>query len=195
MDCPKRSAHADLAHEEGFSLIEAIVAVAIFSVAAGGMLSATLAVMRPIADSRWNAQLTSVAQNVLADVRAASAYDTSVIAYNVGQQNTFSVPNLGASLAPGSHVLPPPYQVVVSYWRKDANSPVHAIVRVADAQQHLVQVDGVLAQEAPAPGSIVSPQPSLNLASPPPPAPVQTPIYIQLQPDIPPTQAEGSGGM
>lgn len=178
-----------IAAQDGFSLIEAIVAVGIFSIAIGGMIAAMLAVLKPMAESRWSAQLTTVAQNVLTDLRAASAYDTAVLAAAEAKRTTFTVPDPSAS---GS-VVPPPLSVTVTYVRPNPGAPMHAVVQVADAQRHVVRVDGVLVHEAPYPGEVVAAGPPLSMPTP---IPQATPIYIYvpLPMDAPPNQSDGGGG-
>jgi hypothetical protein len=139
--------------------MEAVVAVALIALCAGAALAAVAAVTHATARTLRSPGLTLTAQNILTDLRAATAYDPAQLAALDGKSTAFDVrePGLVAGALHRVHV-------VANVTRSSLNSYVGAVtVRSDDGTA--VTIRTTLVQEAPAPGSVVS------ASTPPPEAP------------------------
>jgi hypothetical protein len=155
-------------NEAGFTLAEAAIAVALVGLGVGGIVAAMLSVMRPVAEQSAGVVLTTTAQNILADLRAATAYGTTSLSGLAGRALSFSV------------VEPRPDGTNASIAVREsfaaAGSGVVVTIQCSDPSGHAVAMSAPLVREAPEPGSIVTADPSMRYepSSPPP------------QPTIPP---------
>ncbi len=136
--------------EAGFLLAEAVVAVALVAVCAGTALAAVAAVTHAQAHAQPTSSLTLTAQNVLADLRAATAYDPAQLKALAGQSVAFDADE------PGPDDKARRVHIVVAVTRSDVSEPTVADVTVSLADGATVTVNGILVQEAPAPGSVIS---------------------------------------
>ncbi len=143
--------------ESGFSLIEALVAVGILTVAVLCAMGAVTVAVRAAANGAPRAALTATAQNVLADLRAASAYDSSELAELVAAGSRRL--NIEASQTEGPATA---QTVTVAVAPNASGAGYTATVTVDDASGNTVTLRSTLVQEAPAPGSVIP------LSSPPP---------------------------
>ena len=130
-------------------LIEALIAIAIIAVCAGAVLSAILSVQHQTLFAQPSAALTLSAQNVLTDLRAATAYDGAELRALGGRSAAFD------SSEPGPNGSPEPIHITVSVSAPAATGAVVAAVTVRDAQGRSASVQSSLTREAPAPGSTV----------------------------------------
>jgi Tfp pilus assembly protein PilV len=138
--------------EAGFSLIEATLAVALLTLGAGGVLEALITATHVRATPLTTARLLTSANNLITDLRAATAYESAA------QAQTFALPK-GSAIAmsqpmPGGTPLP----------MTCTPSVAAGILTVTctDAEGHTAQATAFLGQQAPAPGSTIlfSPQPT-----------------------------------
>jgi type II secretory pathway pseudopilin PulG len=143
--------------EAGFLLVEVLVAVAIVAVCAGAALAAAGAVVRTSAHAVSAAALTRSAENIVTDLRAATAYDPAELAALAGKSRAFDAPE------PGPDGSPRPVHITVNIRRLTATDSYAAVVTARTEGASAVTVAATLVQEAPAPGTILS-------ASTPPPA-------------------------
>lgn len=143
--------------ERGFSLIEAVVAVGILTVAVLCAMGAVTAAVRAAANGAPRAALTVTAQNVLADLRAASAYDASELSELVAAGSRRL--SIEASQTEGPATA---QNVTVAIAPNASGAGYTATVTVDDASGNTVTLQSTLVQEAPAPGSVIP------LSSPPP---------------------------
>jgi Tfp pilus assembly protein PilV len=154
--------------QAGFTLAEAAVAVGVVAIGAGGVVAAMLSVTRPTAQQVASATLTTTAQNVLADLRAASAYGTTSLGALAGQRKSFTI---GERRADGTTEA----ISVTEAFAADANG-VMATVTCTDPAGRSVALSAPLVREAPEPGSVVTADPSLRYEpSTPPPRPTIPP--------------------
>jgi type II secretory pathway pseudopilin PulG len=147
--------------ESGFTLIEAVVATALLAIGIGGAMSAVLCVLRPIADNNRSALLTVVVQNVLTNLRAASAYDISTLAGAAGTSGKTT----RFTVVEGDGVSSPvPIDVTVAYDAPAStpNGPVTVEVVAQDPEKHSLAVTETYVAEAPPLGATMSPDPSYN---------------------------------
>jgi type II secretory pathway pseudopilin PulG len=154
--------------EAGFTLAEATVAVALVGMGVGGVVAALLSVMRPVAEQRASAVLTNTAQNILADLRAATAYGTTSLSGLAGRGLSLRIVEPRADGTNES--------IAVRETFADAGSGVAVTIECADPSGHAVAVSAPLVREAPEPGSVVTADPSLRYEpSTPPPQPTIPP--------------------
>ena len=145
----KRRCAAGPRDEAGFLLIEAVVAVALIALCAGAALAAVAAVTHATARTLAAPALSLCAQNVLTDLRAATAYDPSQLAALDGKSATFDAAEAGI----GGTIER--VHIVATVTRSEQNAYVGTVTaRSADGAS--VTVSATLVQEAPAPGSVVS---------------------------------------
>ncbi len=130
--------------------MEAVLAAALIAVCAGAALAAVAAVMHAQAHAQPASSLTFTAQNILTDLRAATAYDPLQLATLAGRSAGFDADESEAD-GKQRHL-----HIVVSVTRLAANQPTVAHVTVSAANGTTVTIDGTLVQEAPAPGSVLS---------------------------------------
>ncbi|MGH7708849.1 MAG: hypothetical protein ACREM6_13165, partial [Vulcanimicrobiaceae bacterium] len=77
--------------EGGFTVLEAAVAAAIVTIAVGGVLGAVLAVARQTSALDERGRLRMVAEDVLTDLRAMTAYDPVELAAVSGRSQAATV--------------------------------------------------------------------------------------------------------
>jgi type II secretory pathway pseudopilin PulG len=140
---------ADAARDDaGFVLIEAVAATALIAICAGAALAAAVAVTHAAARTVSAAELTVTAQNVVTDLRAATAYDSVELAGLGGRSVSFQTQE------PGPTGSPRPVTISVSVTRAPAGVEIGSVtVRAADGAA--ITICAVLVQEAPAPGSVL----------------------------------------
>jgi type II secretory pathway pseudopilin PulG len=144
----ERSARPGRKNEAGFLLIEAVVAVALIAVCAGAALAAVAAVTHAAARTLATPALTLTAQNILTDLRAATAYDPAQLAAIAGRSISFDAAEPGAAGANRT------IQIVASVTLTGEDRYVGTVTaRAADGST--VTVAATLVQEAPAPGSVI----------------------------------------
>ncbi len=161
-------------HEAGFMMIEAVIATALVAVCAGAVLSAVLSIQHRTLFAQPSAALTLTAQNVLTDLRAATAYDGAELNGLGGRNADFD----GSQPSPNGS--PEPIHIRLSVSMPAANGALVAAVRVSDAQGRSAAVQTTLTREVPAPGSNVAaeaPSPALSPAEPP--AATQSPPHAR----------------
>ncbi len=144
-------------HERGFTLIEALVAAGILTVVLLCALGAVTAAVRAANGAAPRSALAEAAQNVLADLRAATAYDPAeltALAAAGPRQFSFDEPQ-----ADGSSVR---RNVTAAVVPNASEAGYTATVTVSDASGNSVSMHSTLVEEAPAPGSV------LPLSTPPP---------------------------
>lgn len=127
--------------ESGFSLIESMVAIALVAAGVGGTLDALAAVSQQRAIPISDAALQQAARNVVADLRAATAYaDAAAI-------DTFS-----QSLAPVTMSQPVPGGTPMAIRCTVSISAGVAQVACSDGNGRLESLQALVGQQAPAPG-------------------------------------------
>jgi Tfp pilus assembly protein PilV len=134
--------------ERGFTLLEAAIATALVCFIVLAVSAAVLHSLRATAQLAARAALTDDALNVLADIRAATAYDAAALARIAGRSYTANVVRGGVTLT-----------VAVAVSRGGAAVPIVADVTVTDANGVSASERQQLYAEAPAPGSVID-QPS-----------------------------------
>jgi hypothetical protein len=145
----KRCSSAGRTDEAGFLLMEAVVAIALIAVCAGAALAAVAAITHATARTLTTPALTLTAQNILTDLRAATAYDPAQLAALDGKSTSFDAEEAGGAGAVRR------VRIVATVTRSGQDSYVGAVTaRSADGAT--VTVQATLVQEAPAPGSVVS---------------------------------------
>ncbi len=137
------------ASEAGFLLVEAVVAVALVTICAGAALAAVVAVTQARDHAEPTSSLTLTAQNILTDLRAATAYDPGQLAALDGQSRSFDADE------PGPDGAPRRAHIVVAVTRSTGSEETVARVTVSASNGTTVTVNGTLMQEAPAPGSVI----------------------------------------
>jgi hypothetical protein len=144
--------------ERGFTLAEAAVAVGVVAVGVGGVVAAMLSVMRPVVEHSASAVLTTTAQNILADLRAATAYGTTSLSGLAGTSVSFTVTEPrpdGTSDA-----------IAVRESFAAASAGVVVTIACADTGGHTIAMSAPLVREAPEPGSMITADPSLRYEPP-----------------------------
>lgn len=145
MECSSRSCPPAQA---GFVLVEAVVAVALIALSAGAALAAVAAITQANAHAAAEPALTLTAQNVLTDLRAATAYDPAQLAALAGRSSAFDADEpAGGAATRRVHVV-----AGVAGTPADGYT---ATVTVSEPGGASVTVRSILVQEAPAPGSVV----------------------------------------
>jgi type II secretory pathway pseudopilin PulG len=153
--------------EAGFTLAESAVAVGVVAIGAGGVVAALLSVMRPTAEQIASATLTTTAQNVLSDLRAATAYGTTSLSSLAGKRTSFAIRELrpdGTAQAIS----------VTEAFAADAGG-VAVTLTCADASGRTVAVTAPLVREAPEPGAVMTADPALRYEPSPTPQPTIPP--------------------
>jgi type II secretory pathway pseudopilin PulG len=126
-------------------LVEALVGVGIVAIVAGAALAGVATVTHSAAHELSRSALRATAQNVLTDLRAATAYDPIELAGLSGTSVSFSATD-------GDSPTTITVRVGIA---SDRTYPATVEARAADGTT--VTLDGVLAAEAPAPGTIDAP--------------------------------------
>jgi type II secretory pathway pseudopilin PulG len=144
-----RSFRAGSTGDAGFLLIEAVVAVALIAICAGAALAAVAAVTHAAARTRATPSLTLGAQNILTDLRAATAYDPAQLTALAGRSTAFD------AVEPGVDGAPRRVHFVARVNRSGSNRFV-GVVTARSADGTTVTVQATLVQEAPAPGSVIA---------------------------------------
>jgi type II secretory pathway pseudopilin PulG len=144
----KCSSPAGRSAQAGFVLVEAVVAVALIALSAGAALAAVAAVTHASAHAAAEPALTLTAQNVLTDLRAATAYDPAGLAALAGRSAAFDADE------PVGDDAPRRVHVVAGVAGTAADGYT-ATVTVSRPDGASVTVSSPLVQEAPAPGSVV----------------------------------------
>jgi hypothetical protein len=145
----RRCASAGPSTEAGFLLVEAVLAAALIALSAAAALGAVAIVMHAAARAVPAAELTATAQNVLADLRAATAYDPAQLAALGGRTVAFD------AIEPAAGGVAQRVRVSVSIVPASQAAPAEATVTAAGAAGAVVTLRSALVQEAPAPGSVV----------------------------------------
>jgi hypothetical protein len=145
----RTSSAASAGNDAGFLLIEAIVAVALVAICAGAALAAVAAVTHATARTLATPLLTLSAQNVLTDLRAATAYDPAALAAIAGRSIAFDAAEPGGSGATRQ------VHIAATVTRSETTNDDVAFVTARAADGTTVTVQATLVQEAPAPGSII----------------------------------------
>jgi len=127
--------------EEGFTLVEAIVAAGLLAFSVMGFTATVLVALHVVNEAKANDAMDVVAHNALVDLYAVSAYDNGAAASLLGQTRTYAVA---------------PYTVSVRVYSAAAGE-VDATVQVSDTLGKTTAMHGILAQAAPAPGSAFTP--------------------------------------
>jgi Tfp pilus assembly protein PilV len=140
--------------EAGFLLLEAVVAVGLVAVCAGAALAAAAAVTHATAHALVAPSLTLTAQNILTDLRAATAYDPVQLAALAGRSAAFDADE------PGPDGSMRRVHIVASVRRSAATDTYVGSVTARASNGTTVTIEATLVQEAPAPGSVVSPPPA-----------------------------------
>jgi hypothetical protein len=135
--------------EAGFLLLEAVIAVALVAICAGAALAAVATVMHATSRALPVPGLTVSAQNVLTDLRAATAYDPVELAALDGKTTTFAADELGSD---GSLRR---LRIAVGITAGTHSGAYLATVTVTAADGSAVTLAATLVAEAPAPGSTV----------------------------------------
>ncbi len=130
-------------------LVEALIAVALVGVCIGAIATAVLAVSHATARTMPAAALTLTAQNVLTDLRAATAYDPDQLAALDGRSTAFSVNE------PGPNGSPQAIRIEARVTRSAVTGASIGSVTARAANGIAVTLDATLVQEAPAPGSVL----------------------------------------
>jgi plastocyanin len=113
------------------------------------VLAAVVAVTRGTARALPAAALTETAQNVLTDLRAATAYDPAELAALVGRSVSFEAREPAADGSAHS------VRIVAAVTRSELTGGYLATVTARAADGTSVSVRAALVQEAPAPGAVV----------------------------------------
>lgn len=146
----KRHAEPSGTAEAGFLLVEAVIAAVLVAICAGAALAAVAAVTHARAHARPAAALTLSAQNILTDLRSATAYDGAQLASLAGRSTAFDADE------PGPDGAPRRVHIVVGVTRDATTQAYVAEVTATATGGASVTIHGTLVQEAPAPGSVVS---------------------------------------
>ncbi len=136
--------------DAGFLLVEAVIAVALIAVCAGAALAAAAAVTHASARALAAPALTLSAQNVLTDLRAATAYDPVALDALDGRSVSFDADEAAAD----GGVRRVHLTALIA--RPAPNAALVATVTARDANGARVSIAAALVQEAPAPGSTVN---------------------------------------
>ena len=144
--------------ERGFTLIEALVATGILTSVLLCVLGAVAGTVRAANSAAPRAALAEIAQNVLADLRAATAYDPDELAALAATGTRHLT--LDETQADGSSAQ---RDVTAAVAPNAAGAGYDATVTVGDAAGNTVTMHTTLVQEAPVPGSVLplsTPMPS-----------------------------------
>lgn len=136
--------------EGGFLLIEAIVGTAIVALCAGAAFLAIVTVQHQLAVAERRSALTLTAQNMLTDLRAATAYDPAQLAALPGRATEFDFTE------PGSDGSPRTLHATVTATRTTPPARTTVLVTVRNALGQSATVQSTLSVEAPAPGSVLA---------------------------------------
>ena len=136
--------------ESGYTLIEASVVVAIISLGVGGVLGALAAVSDRQATTTIDAQLQASARNLIADLRAATAYESAAQAshFNLGTGTAVAMPQPMATGTP----------LAISCLPSITNGTLTVVC--TNAAGRSARAQALVGQQAPAPGSTVLYNPS-----------------------------------
>lgn len=145
VDSPPDPGHA----QAGFVLLEAVVAVALIAIAVTATLAAAASAIHATAGSLSAATLSSTAQNVLTDLRATTVYDPDQLASLAGRSVTFT------AMEPGPAGSPVPVTIRVIVASSAAADSYTGSVTARALHGGEVTVTRALAQEAPAPGTVL----------------------------------------
>lgn len=145
----RRCTPAGPGNEAGFLLVEAVLAAALLALSAAAALGAVAIVTHAMARTAPAAELTATAQNVLADLRAATAYDPIQLAALAGRTIAFD------ALEPAAGGVPRRVHINVSIAAATATAPAQAMVTASGVAGAVVTLRCALVQEAPPPGSLV----------------------------------------
>jgi type II secretory pathway pseudopilin PulG len=137
--------------EQGFTILEAVVAVGLMAIGVGGVMAAMLMVLKPVGDEEHTAELAAAAENMITDLRAASGYDLSVLSGVDGQTRTTTV------FEPVAYGTPIPLRATVTYKPVSVGGPVLVTVVVEDPANDVFQLRSLLINEAPHPGATLRP--------------------------------------
>jgi prepilin-type N-terminal cleavage/methylation domain-containing protein len=150
------AAPSGLRAQRGFTLLEALIAIAVTSVAVLGVAGAVLRMLHSLAVETDKTALADDALNVLADLRAATAYDGDFLAKlagrNASRKLTLAGPAGPRTITVTTTITPKGREVYV------------AGVTAAAVDGTAVTEQAVLTQEAPAPGSTVDDTPTASPA-------------------------------
>lgn len=127
--------------EEGFTLVEAIVAAGLLAFSVMGFTATVVVALHVVNKAKANDAMDVIAHNALVDLYAVSAYDDGTTASLMGQTRTYAVS---------------PYTVSVRVYPAAAGE-VDATVQVSDTLGNTTAMHGILARGAPAPGSTFTP--------------------------------------
>jgi len=136
--------------ERGYTLIEASVVVAVVSLGVSGVLGALAAVSRQQAAPAVDALLQASARNLVADLRAATAYESAAQAsrFNLATGTAVAMPQPMATGTPLSITCLPSI----------ADGTLTVVCN--DSAGHSARAQAFVGQQAPAPGSTVLYNPS-----------------------------------
>ena len=150
------AAPSGLRAQRGFTLLEALIAIAVTSVAVLGVAGAILGMLRSLAIETDKTALADDALNVLADLRAATAYDGAFLAKLAGRSTSQKLTLAGPN---------GPRTITVTTTIESKGQDVYvAGVTAATTDGIAVTERAVLTQEAPAPGSTVDDTPTASPA-------------------------------
>jgi Tfp pilus assembly protein PilV len=138
--------------EEGFTLVEAMVSVGLLAFSAMGFMATVVVALNVVSKVRVDDSMDVIAHNALTDLYAVTAYDAPAIAALSGRTQTYTVTQQTGT-APGGAVS---YKVNVRVYAQPAGE-IDATVQVSDTLGHASAMHGILAQAAPAPGSLYTP--------------------------------------
>ncbi len=136
--------------ERGFTLIEALVATGVLTVVLACTMGAVAVAVRAAHSAAPRSALAEIAQNVLADLRAATAYDPDELAALAAtgvRRFTLEEPQADGSTAQDG--------VTEAVVPNASGAGYTASVTVDDAAGNAVTLHSTLVQEAPVPGSVV----------------------------------------
>ena len=128
-------------------LIEALVAVALVAICAGAALAAVVAVTHAAAHAAPAPGFVSTAQNVLTDLRAATAYDAGAVAALAGRSTEFDVDE------PGSGGTTQRVHITIAVTAAANGADTATVTVRSSAGAATAQTS--LAPEAPAPGTVL----------------------------------------
>lgn len=131
-------------HERGFTLLEALVSIALTTIAIFGVCAAVLGSLQATNAALAKQALTDDALNVLSDLRTATAYDAAQLATLVGERTTGTIVRDGTTL-----------HVAISITQARTSAPIVAHVTVTDPSGIQSSEQQQLYHEAPAPGSVI----------------------------------------
>jgi hypothetical protein len=145
----KQCANSHRSDEGGFLLVEALISVAMIGVCAGALIAAIVAVTHATAHRLPTSSLMLTAQDILTDLRAATAYDSGQLAALAGRTAAFDVAETGPDGLPHS------VHIVAGVTRSAATGAYVGSVTARGFNGAVVTIQATLVQEAPPPGSVV----------------------------------------